>query len=60
MPGGALDLEGVDRFGDGTLAGAQFLDTTYGERDDWMVGVLVFLKSKRLTVQRAVYVAWLA
>jgi hypothetical protein len=37
MPGGTLDLEGIDCFGDGALASAQFLDTAYGERDDWMV-----------------------
>ena len=33
VPRGALDLEGVDRFGDGALAGAQFLDASNGGRD---------------------------
>jgi hypothetical protein len=37
MPGGALDLECVDRVGDGALAGAQFRDASCGERDDWVV-----------------------
>lgn len=33
--------------------GAQFLDVGGGEHDDWMVGVLVLLKSQRLTIQGA-------
>jgi ubiquinone/menaquinone biosynthesis C-methylase UbiE len=60
MPGGPLLLECFQRVRDGCLAGAQLNYAFGGERDDWMVGVLVLLKPERLSAKGAVDLAQLA
>jgi hypothetical protein len=39
---------------DGVATGAEFFDALLGERDDWMVWVVVFFEAERLPVERAI------
>lgn len=49
MPGGPLRLERFKRVRNSSLAGAQLDYAFGGERDDWMVRVLVLLQSECLS-----------
>ncbi|HTU79812.1 MAG TPA: hypothetical protein VMF09_13740 [Solirubrobacteraceae bacterium] len=54
VAGGSLGLQCLDRVGYGALAGAEFVDSLGGERDDWVGEVFGLLEAQRLCAQRAV------